>query len=232
MTDPNENRELGSVIVVGAGPGIGAAVARTFGRAGHRVGLVARNGARLEQLAAEIGADIGAEVATARADATVPEQVRSAIRSLVGQIGEPDVLCFSPIPDIGLIKPVLDTSSEEFMASLSLGIAGAAAAVDGVVAGMRARGHGSLLFTTGSAALRPDPARAASAVTTTATSVYVSLLRDALAGTGVTVGHTMIVGPVGRDAHDQHDPDDVAADLWAHHAGKQQDFPSVLRLPG
>lgn len=232
MTAPRGNPGKRSVIVVGAGPGIGAAVARRFGRAGHAVGLVARNGSRLEQLAAEIGADVGATVATAQADATVPDQVRSAIRSLCEVIGEPDVLCFSPIPDVGLIKPVLDTSPEELMASLSLGVAGAAAAVHSVLPGMRARGHGSLLFTTGSAALRPDPGRAASAVTTTAASVYVSLLRVALTGSGLVVGHTVIVGPVGRGGSREHDPDAVAADLWNHHLGEEAGFPSVLRLPG
>lgn len=117
------------------------------------------------------------------------------------------------------------------MASLQLNIAGAAAAVESVLPGMRSRGHGSLLFTTGSAAIEPDPGRATSAVTTTAASTYISLLRQALADTGVRVGHTVIVGPIAPGQDNSHDPDDVAADIWAHHQGEADQFPSVLRLP-
>jgi NADP-dependent 3-hydroxy acid dehydrogenase YdfG len=117
------------------------------------------------------------------------------------------------------------------MASLRLNVGGAAAAVESVLPGMLTAGRGSLLFTTGSAALTPDPARAASAVTTTAATTYIALLRQALDGSGVRVGHTVIVGPIDRDRDDAHHPDDVAADLWAHHEGRAAEFPSVLRRP-
>ena len=80
------------------------------------------------------------------------------------------------------------------------------------------------------ATLAPHPDRAASAVTTTAVTSYVSLLHRALAGSGVRVGHTVIVGPVAPGRDDAHDPDHVAADLWRHHLGESGESPSVLRL--
>lgn len=40
--------------VVGAGPGVGAAVARRFAREGYAVGLIARTGSRLEDVVAEL----------------------------------------------------------------------------------------------------------------------------------------------------------------------------------
>ncbi len=217
-------------MILGAGPGIGAAVADRFARAGYAVGLVARNADRLEQQAAGLSTTTGARVAPATADATDPPQVRRAVAHLAAELGTPTVLCFSPIPDIGLIKPVLETRPEELMASLQLNVGGAAAAVESVLPGMLERGRGTLLFTTGSAALHPDPARAASAVTTTAATAYLSLLRQALDGTGVRVGHTVIVGPIDRERPDAHHPDDVAADLWSHHDGTASAFPTVLRL--
>lgn len=222
--------ETGTIVVVGAGPGIGASVAARFARAGYAVGLVARNADRLRQQAAELEDRTVARVATATADATDPEQVRRAVTVLATELGTPTVLCFSPIPDIGLIKPLLETRSEELMASLQLNVGGAAAAVESVLPGMLDSGRGSLLFTTGSAAIHPDPARAASAVTTTAATSYVALLRQALDGTGIRVGHTVIVGPIDRDRPDAHHPDDVATDLWAHHDGTASAFPTVLRL--
>lgn len=222
--------QTGTIVILGAGPGIGSSVADRFARAGYAVGLVARNAGRLEHQAAEIAGRTGARVATATADATEPDQVRRAVATIAAELGQPSVLCFSPIPDVGLIKPVLDTRPEELMASLQLNVGGAAAAVESVLPDMLERGRGSLLFTTGSAALRPDPSRAASAVTTTAATAYVSLLRGALGDTGIRVGHTVIVGPIDRDRPDAHHPDDVAADLWSHHEGQASAFPTVLRL--
>jgi short-subunit dehydrogenase len=223
--------ETGPIVIVGAGPGIGASVAERFAREGYAVGLVARNADRLAGTAGDLAARTGVRTATAVADATEPDQVRGALDRVIAELGTPSALCFSPIPDIGLIKPVLETRPEELMASLRLNVGGAAAAVESVLPGMLTAGRGSLLFTTGSAALTPDPARAASAVTTTAATTYIALLRQALDGSGVRVGHTVIVGPIDRDRDDAHHPDDVAADLWAHHEGRAAEFPSVLRRP-
>jgi len=47
----------GTALIVGAGPGIGAAVARRLGREGHPVGLVARNGERLARMVDALAAE-------------------------------------------------------------------------------------------------------------------------------------------------------------------------------
>ena len=46
-----------SIVIVGAGPNLGAAVARRFGREGMPVGLISRDAAKLEALAHELAAD-------------------------------------------------------------------------------------------------------------------------------------------------------------------------------
>ena len=47
----------GMLLVVGAGPGLGLAAARRFGREGHPVGLVGRNTERLTRMAEQLDAD-------------------------------------------------------------------------------------------------------------------------------------------------------------------------------
>ena len=101
---------------------------------------------------------------------------------------------------------------------IGLSTGGAAAVVGAVAPAMAERGGGTLLFTTGSGALRPSPERAASAVTTAAESTYVALLHEALAPHGVHAGQVAIVGAVGPGL--KHEPDTVAEALWAHHVSR------------
>jgi short-subunit dehydrogenase len=70
---------LGSAEIVGAGPGLGLELARTFASAGHPVAMLARNKARLDTHAAEIASD-GQGVQGFAADAAAPEGLRAALR--------------------------------------------------------------------------------------------------------------------------------------------------------
>ena len=65
----SDNRHL---LLVGAGPGLGMAVARRFAKGGYRVTLVARSTDGLRDLADGL-ADTGARIDTMAADASDPE---------------------------------------------------------------------------------------------------------------------------------------------------------------
>lgn len=214
-----------TMVIVGAGPGIGAAVAERFGREGLPVGLIARNQSRLDDLVADLTSR-GVVARSATADIRRAEQLVEATTSLESELGPPDVVCFSPLPDIDLIKPVLATSADELLASLELTVGGAATAVAALVPGMRERGRGTILFTTGSASLNPSADRAASGVATTAAAAYYAMLHDALAPEGIHVAHTAIVGAVGE--HEKHQPAAVAEHLWQRHVARDQ-ASSILR---
>jgi NADP-dependent 3-hydroxy acid dehydrogenase YdfG len=204
----------GPVVIVGAGPGVGASVARRFGGEGHPVGLIARNRGRLEELAAELGAD-GIATAVATADVRRPDEVRRALEALAAELGPAQVLCVSPLPDVAAIKPVADTSAEDLAGALELGVVGAAAAVGQALPAMRERGGGTLLFTTGSAVLSPNPDRAASGIVNAAQAAYFKMLHEALGPEGIHVSHTVIVGAIGPGA--KHEPADVAEHMWRRH---------------
>src|SRR4051794_10419645 len=113
-----------TLFVIGAGPGVGAAVARRFAREGHAVGLVARNRERLQAMTREIEG-----AAFAVADVRDPVALRAALDDLQTQLGHADALCVSPLPDIATIKPVAETAAEDLHAALELGVVGTAAAV-------------------------------------------------------------------------------------------------------
>lgn len=80
-----------AVLITGATQGIGRATAVAFGRAGYRVGVVARTAPKIDALVAELRAE-GIEAAGAAADVADPEAVRSAVALVVDQLGEIGVL--------------------------------------------------------------------------------------------------------------------------------------------
>ena len=201
-------------MIIGAGPGIGLSTARRFTAPGAAVALVARSAEHLRNLAQTLQAE-GTTVHWEAADASDPAALQLALKLLIARAGPVEVMCFSPLPDLDLIRPVLETGAEEFLTSLALNVGGAATAVREVVPGMLERGRGSLLFTTGSGAVHPSPERAASAVTTAAETAFVDLLHRRLTPAGIRVAQVVISGPVGPGL--RHGPDDVAQALWAAH---------------
>ncbi len=69
------------IIIVGAGPGIGAATARRFAAAGYDIGLIARNTTRVEKLASELTKS-GTTVGYAIVDAGEPEALTHALSAM------------------------------------------------------------------------------------------------------------------------------------------------------
>ncbi|KUN23201.1 hypothetical protein AQJ23_24485 [Streptomyces antibioticus] len=198
----------GPVHVVGAGPGVGAAVARRFARAGHPVGLVARDPARLAALTLDLTAE-GVPTESYPADASDPADLARALAVLAERQGPAQVLCFGPPQGAVLSASVPDTGAAELEQALALHVVGAAAAVRAVLPAMRTAGRGTLLFVTDGAVEHPDPDRAASAVAGAALRTYTALLSSALADSPLRVAHLVAVRRV--------EPERVADRLWQLH---------------
>src|SRR4051812_18022698 len=137
-----------SIVIVGAGPNLGAAVARRFGREGMAVGLLSRTQSKLDDLAAELATD-GITAQGAAADIRDPEALSGAIASLAGALGPVEVLSFSPLPAPEFMKPILETTIDDVRGPLEFSVLGAVAAATAVVGPMLERGSGTILFTTG-----------------------------------------------------------------------------------
>src|SRR4051812_9568604 len=144
-----------SIVIVGAGPNLGAAIARRFGREGMPVGLVSRSQEKLERLAQDLAQErITAAFATADIrDATA---LSAAIGSLADRFGAIEILEYSPVPAGEYMKPVLETTVDDVRAALNFSVLGAVAAVTSVIGPMLERRSGTILFTTGGAAINPN----------------------------------------------------------------------------
>jgi short-subunit dehydrogenase len=209
-----------SIVIVGAGPNLGAAIARRFGSEGLAVGLVSRNQEKLKRLAEDLRQEgISADVAPA--DIRDTSALPSAISSLADRLGAIEVLEYSPVPAGEYMQPILKTTVDDVRAALEFSVLGAIAAVTTVIGPMLERGSGTILFTTGGAAINPNPARTGVGISFAGELAYARMLHDDLRDRGIHVGHTAIGGSIAPDG--DHHPDDVADVLWHHHA-ERDDF--------
>jgi NADP-dependent 3-hydroxy acid dehydrogenase YdfG len=206
-----------SIVIVGAGPNLGAAVARRFGREGMSVGLIARDAAKLEELANVLGEE-GITAEFVAVDIRDADALGAAIGSLAERLGPVEVLEYSPLPAKEFMKPILETSVEDVRGPLEFSVLGAVAAATAVVEPMVEAGSGTILFTTGGAAVKPYPERAGVGISFAGEVAYARMLNEELAPKGVFVGHTAIAGRIAPGG--DHEPDDIADALWKRHADR------------
>ncbi|MEV6080578.1 SDR family NAD(P)-dependent oxidoreductase [Streptomyces sp. NPDC052069] len=197
-----------TLIVVGAGPGLGMGVARAFGRHDFRVGLIARTKAKLDALVAELTA-LGVTAAAFPADIRDREALAAALTAARSALGPIDVLEYSPSPT-GAITHAAATTVASATAQFELHALGAVTAVRHVLPEMRARGNGTLLLTTGVSSTVPAPFLANVGMAMAGLRNWAHALHTELAPEGVHVGTVTIargIVPGGGEA----DPDVIGA---------------------
>jgi len=215
-----------SIVIVGAGPNLGLAVAQRFGREGFAVGLVSRTQDKLDGLAAALESE-GIRARGAAADIRDASALEAAIRSLAADLGPVEVLEYSPLPAPEFMKPILETTVEDVRGPLELSVFGAVAAARAVLDPMRAARRGTILYTTGGAAINPYPLRAGVGISFAGEVAYARMLHDELADSGIHVAHTAIGGRIAPG--EAHEPADVAEVLWRHHA-ERDGFQTLLGI--
>jgi short-subunit dehydrogenase len=192
--------------------------ARRFGREGFAVGLISRTESRLVELTAQLQLD-GITTAGAAADIRDSDALANAIHKLAAELGPVEVLEYSPLPAPDFMKPVLETTVNDVRGPLEFSVLGAVAATQAVIGPMREAGRGTILFTTGAAAINPNPARAGVGISFAGEVAYARMLHDALREQGIHVAHIAIAGRIAPGA--DNEPEDVAEVLWTHHVDRR-----------
>lgn len=140
-------------VVVGAGPGLGFALARRFSRAEMHVALAARDVTRLEAMAAECSG-VNHRGRAYRCDATQEEQVEDLFRHSAAELGQPDLVVYNA----GAFVPrgIIETSADEFERCWRVGCLGGFLVGRAAARSMLARPQpsGTILFTGATASLR------------------------------------------------------------------------------
>jgi NAD(P)-dependent dehydrogenase (short-subunit alcohol dehydrogenase family) len=182
-----------SIAIIGAGPKLGLAIARTFGVQGFDVALVARNRATLDGLVATLESE-GITAAAFPADVLDRPALTEAISRAAARFGGIDVLEYSPagtVETTTMTSPS-QTGPEDVQQQIELQLYGAIAATSVVLPAMRTAGAGTLVFTTGAGSIEPVTMLGNVNAAAAALRSWAINLNHELADTGVYAAHLAI----------------------------------------
>jgi NAD(P)-dependent dehydrogenase (short-subunit alcohol dehydrogenase family) len=141
------------VLVTGASRGIGEAAAIALAKAGAAVMLTARDGARVEAVAARIEA-AGGRAAASACDVSDYAAVSAVVAETMGRFGRLDAL----INNAGVIEPIASVASADPAAwarSIAINLVGAFHCIRACLDPMRAARAGTIVNISSGAAHRP-----------------------------------------------------------------------------
>lgn len=196
--------------MLGAGPGIGRAVARRFARGGMPVTVVARCGPTVDAAAASIRAT-GADVLARAADVADEDALRAALSAAEERFGVPDVVVYN----VALVRPDApgELAAAGQLAAWSVNVVGALTAAAQVLPRMAARGSGTFLVTGGMP--EPKPGYVSLSLGKAGVRTLAALLDLQYREAGVHIATVTVAGPVA--AGTAWDPDDIAEHYWRLH---------------
>ncbi|TYB60137.1 SDR family NAD(P)-dependent oxidoreductase [Nonomuraea sp. PA05] len=209
-----------TIAIVGAGPGLGLAIARTFGGHGFDVALIARTKDKLDSLAARLGAE-GVTAAAFPADVLDRPSLAAALDAAAERFGGIDVLEYSPaphspVPGLTMAVPT-EVTVDNLQPQIEYTLYGALAAARAVLPAMRQAGAGTLLVTTGGGSVHPVPMLGNVNAAAAALRNWVLNLHNELAGSGVYAAHVAInawIGEGGPEGIPTATPARIAALYW------------------
>ncbi len=226
MTQDNE----ATALVFGAGPGLGAAIARRCARGGMQVAVAARDATRLDERLPELRAAGAPRAGAYACDVTDEALVEDAFRRVREELGRPHLVVFNA----GAFVPrgLLDTEADEFERCWRVGclggfLVGRAAAREMLAGAAGADGaRGTILFTGATASLRGGSGFHNLAVGKFGLRALAQSMAREFQPQGIHVGHVIIDGQIAapeRDpAYDEGErgpdtllhPDAIAETYW------------------
>lgn len=176
-------------VVVGVGPGNGAAIARRFHASGYTVALLARSTELTSKLAQEL------EGAKAYAcDVTSEASMNEAFAAIAKDMPPIDVLVYNA--GSGVFGTIEDVAAKDFEASWRTNALGAFFAAKHVVGPMKKAGHGAIVFIGATASRRGNVKTVAFAPAKAAQRSLAESMARALWPAGIHVALVIVDGVV------------------------------------
>jgi NAD(P)-dependent dehydrogenase (short-subunit alcohol dehydrogenase family) len=206
--------DLKTALIVGAGPGLSASLARLFAKHGLQVAMAARNPDKLAKLAEETAGT------TFACEATEPEEVAALFDVVLATQGVPDIVVYNA--SARAHGPVTEIDPSQVARAIAVSAYGGFLVAQQAARHMVARGSGVILLTGASASVKGYPNSSAFAMGKFALRGLASALARELAPKGVHVAHFVIDGgirsatrPDPQNSTDSTlDPDAIAETYW------------------
>jgi NAD(P)-dependent dehydrogenase (short-subunit alcohol dehydrogenase family) len=214
------------LLLIGAGPGVGASVVRRFGREGFRSTLISRT-KTLDRLAPELRSG-GLEIEAVGADIEDLDGYRETLERIFSAPGAPGVVVYNAaLPDPG---EILDATIERLRIAYDVDVLGAVVAAQVAAPVLRAAGGGTLLVTSGGFADNPVPALASLSIGKAALRSAQTLVAAGVSEHGIHAATVTIAGTVkpGTD----FDPDTIAELFWTAHVESKDGWKTEYRFTG
>lgn len=206
--------ELKTALIVGAGSGLSASLARLFAKQGLQVALASRDPDKLAKLAEETAA------VTFACEATEAEEVAALFEVVVATIGAPDIVVYNA--SARARGPIESLDPADVARALAVGGYGGFLVTQQAARLMVPRGSGVILLTGASASVKGYPNSSAFAMGKFALRGLAQSMARELSPKGVHVAHFVIDGGI-RSAVRQEpadhpdsmlDPNDIAETYW------------------
>ena len=186
-----------SVLIVGAGPGLSASLARQCHAAGMQVALAARDGEKARAVAQDTGASLH------RCDASSIEDVAALFAALDAGTGTPDLVVYNP--SARLRGPVTELDPEATRAAIEVTCFGAFLVAQQAARRMLSRGSGSILFTGASAGVKGFANSSVFAMGKFGLRGLAQSLARELHPQNIHIGHFVIDGGISSEREDRQD---------------------------
>ncbi len=179
-----------TALIIGAGSGLSAALARLFAREKMRMALAARRTEKLAPLLAETGARAW------RCDAAKREDVETLFAAVEAELGTPDLVVYNP--SARARGAITELDPEEVQNTLLVTCFGGFLVAQAAARRMLKRGSGTILFTGASASVKGYARSAPFAMGKFGLRGLAQSLARELHPQNIHIGHFVIDGGIGR----------------------------------
>ncbi len=199
------------IVIIGAGPGIGSAVAEKFGLNGFTVILISRRKDILETLTKTL-IEKGVDAHYFVGDAGDAGSIKDAFDQIWEKWNHIDVLHYNAakLKMVNIANETADGLTRDF----KVNVAGIMTAVGLVAPDMEKKKEGTILITGGGFALQPNPDYGSLSIGKAGSRSLAASLHDALKTKNIFVGTVTVCGLVKPDAP-KHNPQNIAGQFWS-----------------
>ena len=194
-----------AVLIVGAGSGLSASLARAFNSKGMKIVLAARNIDKLDSLKKEIDALVF------KCDSTENKSVRNLFLQTDSIIGTPEIVIYNP--SLRIVKPFIEYDPDEMLQSVKVNCYGAFLVAHESVKRMLKIGKGNIFFTGSSASVKGFAKSASFAMGKFGLRGLAQSLARELHPQNIHIGHFVIDGGIGKEPVGNYQmihPDEIA----------------------